>query len=244
MKKLFYVFILLMIFPSSQAQVKDYGIRLGGTLSSIGGTVFNDNEDWGSFSQITSSNTSTVGKKTPLVSLMPTFFLRYNITNKIFVQPEIGISFNGFNQKNENISRLSTSNSDIKIRFTYLQVPLLVGYEIGESNIRPYVLAGFTPAFLVSNKVSAELITTIKINGEQQKEVSESSGGADKRFDLGFTLGGGLLGFPTIPRLGAEIRYTLGIINLVDADTSGLYSYAFTAYNNTLSVALHYRFNQ
>lgn len=224
----------------------EYGIRLGGSLSSIDGGAFDDGRNWGDFTY-TIGTTSVKGTKNPLFSLNPTLFVRYYLSEKAFFQPEIGIQFIGFNQKVDKDNTKSYSNSysnlTVNIRTSYLQIPLLVGYKIGNSDYQPYILAGLTPAFLLSNKATSEYTETIQATGIQTKTASEASGNAEKKLDLGFTIGGGVMSFRSMPAFGAEIRYTTGMVNLGTTNTTGLYGYDYTAYNNALSIAVYYHFN-
>ena len=92
MKKLIYTTILFFIIYTSNAQIKEFGIRLGGSLSSIDGGSFDDGRNWGDFTY-SIGTTSVKGTKNPLLSLNPTLFMRYYLSEKAFFQPEIGIQF-------------------------------------------------------------------------------------------------------------------------------------------------------
>lgn len=242
MKKLIYTTILFFTISSANAQIKEFGIRLGGSFSDIGGTAFNDRRTWGNFSR-TSYGTTIEGSEGLLISLMPTFFARYEISEKFFFQPEVGVSFNGFNQKNVSDSKDLSSNTDIKIRLTYLQIPLLLGYKFNDGDYKPFIIAGFTPAFLLSANAKSETNTTDKSTSKQTNTVVQNSGDINKKLDLGFTIGGGVMSFRSMPALGADIRLNLGQVNLVD-DPNALYFTDYSAYNYTLSIAVYYRFSQ
>ena len=243
MKKLLCTTILFFIFYSSNAQVKEYGIRLGGSLAFIDGSAFNDYKSWGNFSYTTSSGGTMKGSNGFLISLMPTFFSRYRLSDKFFFQPEIGISFNGISQNNDSDDKYYTSNSNVKIRLTYLQIPLLLGYKFNENNYSPFITAGLTPAFLLSANAKSEVNTIDKSTGKKINTTSENSGSIDKKMDIGLTIGGGILSFPTMPTLGADIRLSVGLVNLI-ASPNGLYFDDKTAANNSISLAVYYRFNQ
>ena len=91
--------------------------------------------------------------------------------------------------------------------FNYIELPILVKAEFGESNFRPFVLAGPNIGFLIS--ISSESF----IDG-QSVGVNNSKAGY-KANDFALDFGAGMeYRITSILSLSSSVRYSLGLLNI------------------------------
>jgi opacity protein-like surface antigen len=95
--------------------------------------------------------------------------------------------------------------TEVKVKSTYIEVPVFLKLYLGSGDTRPYVMAGPTFGFLMSSNME---MSTMGIGVEVDiKEIMES-------IDYGVGFGGGIslpMGRNT---LFAEARYTLGLADI------------------------------
>ena len=112
-----------------------------------------------------------------------------------------------------------------KLTTTYIDVPLLVSYKVGESNFN--INAGLQPSVLLS----ANRKITGNGNEESQKVTDQFN-----TFDLGATIG---VGYIFDNGIGLNLGYDHGITNI---NKSSEFGSSFKAYNRVLHVGVSYAF--
>ena len=121
-------------------------------------------------------------------------FLTYNLNRQLAVQPEVLYVSKG-------------AEKDLFIitpawAMDYLEIPVLLKFAFTpDAKVRPNLFAGPAFALLLSSEVSAS---------DYSFDVADGM----KSMDVGFVLGGGL----DFKRFTFDIRYTLGLVNVIDAD--------------------------
>ncbi len=142
----------------------------------------------------------------------------------ISLQPEILYSEKGAKidmpfDEFDFFDEFGSASVDASIDLAYLEVPVLLRAGFPIPGFSPFVYAGPAFAFNLSAEMNYDIDVTV--NGMQFSE-SESEDIKDdiKSFDLGFVLGGGLeFGLPML-KLHAEIRYTMGLSNILDIENN------------------------
>ena len=130
-------------------------------------------------------------------------YAQHNITENFTIQPEIILTLKG---ASEDVNA-GTNELTFTFKFTYLEVPILLKYQlISNPNVpvRPHLFVG--PA--IALRLSAEL------EGDLNGETASESLKDYKQMDFGMVFGGGL----TIPSGGSDIlivlKYTLGLVEI------------------------------
>jgi hypothetical protein len=95
------------------------------------------------------------------------------------------------------------------VRGNYLQVPVLLQWQPGDSGLRPVLFAGPAIAFRLDATVRAEAFGMA-----EEEDVTDET----KSSDFGLIFGAGL----AFGRFGAEVRYDLGLTNIADDSASSL----------------------
>ena len=152
------------------------GVKLGIGLADIS-TTLDPYEDIKSFSA------ATVG-----------VFVTYGFRPNVSLQAELLIEERGAGEVR--------SLFKTQIRYTYLEIPILVKYRLSSSGrVSPSVFFGPAFGFLIS----AEINDLFVIKNTDIKDLM-------KGYDLSFVLGGAI----DYRRFGLDIRYTIGMINVLD----------------------------
>lgn len=98
-----------------------------------------------------------------------------------------------------------TVNHPMKIETTLLEFPLLVKYRaIRESNYRPYIVMGVTPAI--------DLAARKKIKEEDKPKIRLN------KSDVYFEIGAGLDNYLKYFKFSTELRFSYGLLNIVKKD--------------------------
>lgn len=190
--------VLILLFLASlsaTAQNRNFkvGIKAGTNLSSLSGN------------ELVSSNDPSIrigDKSTRLTGFVGGVFFR--LGSKIFVQPELLLSQKG---GNVNVFRSGAGNQEqaVKVRFTNLDVPVLLGIRIGE-------------VF----RINAGPVASLRLseNGGLQNALNEvgANGVAAnfKRVALGYQVG---VGFD-IGNINLDLRYEGNASNIIDTNTA------------------------
>jgi hypothetical protein len=131
------------------------------------------------------------------------FIGEFTLTNTIRLQIEPRYIQKG--QKSELIDPKFTSK--IISTFDYLELPILVKAEFGESDFRPFVLAGPNIGFLLS--ISSEAFY------DGQSVLVNTSKKGYKANDFALDFGAGVeYKITSILSLSSSIRYSLGLLNI------------------------------
>jgi hypothetical protein len=98
-----------------------------------------------------------------------------------------------------------TVNHQMKIETTLLEFPLLLKYRaIRESNYRPYIVMGVTPAI--------DLAASKKIKEEDKPKIRLN------KPDVYFEIGAGLDNYLKYFKFSTELRFSYGLLNIVKKD--------------------------
>ena len=96
---------------------------------------------------------------------------------------------------------------ELEYKFAYLEIPVMVKYDFGTSDIKPYAIAGPTIGYLLSATGKAS-------GGGESRE--EDMKDVIKSFDFGLGFGAGV----SVPMgdniIFLEARYTIGLTNIND----------------------------
>ncbi|HEY4303756.1 MAG TPA: porin family protein [Gemmatimonadaceae bacterium] len=121
-------------------------------------------------------------------------------------QPELTYSMKG--------AKTSESGVTGTVKLSYLEVPLLLRYEVEGGEVRPFFHAGPALALKLSCDVEAS-------SGSATASESCSDAGADaKSFDIGLMFGGGLAFKQMNHTFSVGVRYNLGLVDIADNSTS------------------------
>lgn len=90
---------------------------------------------------------------------------------------------------------------------SYIEIPVMLKFEFGANNVRPYIMGGPT----IGYRLSAEMKTSF--GGEEQTEDMKET---TKDFDYGVVFGGGVSMQMGNNTFFVEGRYSLGLANIND----------------------------
>ncbi|NJM25914.1 MAG: PorT family protein [Bacteroidia bacterium] len=118
-------------------------------------------------------------------------------------------------------------NTNEKFTINYLEVPVQARYEMGPTNFRYYVMAGPSVAYGLGGKYKAtvnysdgyfpEMTVNGKVKFGDEPEENEEDAYFDNRIDFGMQFGAGITLFQ---RVNVDVRYGLGLTDLMDDETS------------------------
>lgn len=206
MKKIVLTAVAVLGFVVSNAQEVKYGAKLGLNLSNFAGDAEDAN-----------------GK----LGLLVGGFAEIKISDKFAIQPELLFSAQGSkSEESESSSGFSSTSEDTQ-KLNYLNIPVMAKYYATE---KLFIEAGPQIGFLLSAK--SEYEDTQTFGGSTQT----TSGSTDiKEFvnstDFGLNIG---LGFNFTENIGAGLRYTSGLSNILKDAEDG---YKVTNSNIALSVS-------
>jgi hypothetical protein len=179
MKKLLSVlaigaFVALLVVPQTASAGVKFGIKGGANIANVNGDFMEGLEDW----------KSTIG-------FCGGIFLELNFGRVLTIQPEVLYTMKGAN------------TGDGKLKFDYIEIPVLLKLRIPISSVHPFVFAG--PAFGFNLKA---LIEGYKIDDMPSSDYSAVFGG-------GLQLG---------RSVHIDVRYTMGLqkLEIPDIDTIDL----------------------
>lgn len=187
--------LLLIIAVPSGAQSLDWGVRLG--TSSSGMSWHGDPCPW---TDLACGDFFTSNRDRRSVTAGAV--LQVGIRPRLSFQPELWIVRKGYERTSPTL------------HFTYAEAPLLLRYDFGDRRVRPYVIAGFTPALeLACRVISDKYFDGAEVRSYEGdcKDPHPVSGRIwTARRDVGRTVGTGLTlkGAPAAWSL--EVRYTRG----------------------------------
>jgi hypothetical protein len=167
-------FAAMLVLPQSAAADVKFGLKGGANIANVNGNFTGELSNW----------KSTVG-------FCAGIFLELNLGRILTIQPEVLYTVKG------------ADSGTGKLKFDYLEIPVLLKLRIPTGSVHPFVFAG--PAFGFSLKA---LIDGVKISDMPTA-------------DYGAVLGGGLqLG----RSIHIDVRYTMGLQKLAipDLDTIDL----------------------
>ncbi len=168
------LFALLMALPQTSAAGIKFGLKGGANIANVNGNWDEALGDW----------KSTVG-------FCGGIFLELNFGKVLTIQPEVLYTMKG------------ADTGDGKLKFDYLEIPVLLKVRIPTGSIHPFIFAG--PAFGFALKAAID---------EYQLDGMPTS-------DYSAVLGGGLqLG----RSIHVDVRYTMGLqkLEIPDLDTIDL----------------------
>lgn len=179
MKKLLSVlavgaFVALLVVPQPASAGVKFGIKGGANIANVNGDFMEGLEDW----------KTTIG-------FCGGIFLELNFGRVLTIQPEVLYTMKG------------ADTGDGKLKFDYIEIPVLLKLRIPVSSVHPFVFAG--PAFGFNLKA---LVEGVKIDDMPSSDYSAVFGG-------GLQLG---------RSVHIDVRYTMGLqkLEIPDIDTIDL----------------------
>jgi opacity protein-like surface antigen len=160
------------------------------------------------------------------------------------IQPEILYTQKGFRTKTFN----NADSRERQYTLNYLEVPVLAKIAFGSETIKGYVNAGPSLGFGLGGKrlktdLNNGVAKTEEISVQFGKEPESYTGKdefIDNRMDFGLQFGGGV-GIKLGPgSLLLDMRYGLGMSNLIDADPNQTTSDANKSQNRVIALSLGY----
>lgn len=150
-------------------------------------------------------------------------FAAYDLGDGLFARPELHLAIRRFSDK-EDITETDTDffgntvqtriESDFTSRDTFLEIPLLMGYEFSEGLS---VLAGPSVGLLLGSRMKGE--QTITIDGDSYTDSIDDSGTTGRRgAELGLALG---LHYELPMGLSVGVRYTRALTNILENNEFG-----------------------
>jgi hypothetical protein len=121
------------------------------------------------------------------------------------LSPMLGLEIDGIYA--EKGFKISDEGDSAELKLTYIDVPVLLNYQLGSGQARPFLLGGGSVSFQAGCSVGA---TSGDISASAEcDEVVEME---QKSLDLGLTVGAGI-GFN---RFSVQARYTMGMADIFD----------------------------
>jgi hypothetical protein len=113
-------------------------------------------------------------------------------------------------------AKSSDTGGDLTVKLSYLELPLLLRYDIGSGGegMRPFVHAG--PALALKLSCSFEA-TDGSANVSTGCDDENGDGGA-KSFDMGLMFGGGFAFRHMDHTFSIGVRYNLGLLNIAEGE--------------------------
>jgi hypothetical protein len=116
-----------------------------------------------------------------------------------------------------------SSTAEASIKFAYLEVPLLLRYDMNQGkSVRPFLVAGPAVALRISCNIGlgfegASLNTDCADADDGETESDDPF----KKFDAGVMVGGGISGTLSARPVSLQVRYSYGLINISTQDADG-----------------------
>lgn len=144
-------------------------------------------------------------------------FARVNMLGLLAVQPEVNFVQKGAEAKAEETFLGQTFSVEQKANLNYIEIPVLLHFN---APVVPTLLdLSFYGGPAVGFKISESTTTTV--NGVEEEDDSDED--SFKSNDFGLVLGGGVnLSSPGLPTIMLDIRYVLGLSNVLDNDPDAL----------------------
>ena len=118
---------------------------------------------------------------------------------------------------------VGAANAEASIKFAYLEVTLLLRYDMNQgASVRPFLVGGPAVALRLSCNIGlgfqgASLNTDCADNFGDEMESEDPF----KKFDAGILVGGGVSGTLSTLPVSVQLRYSHGLINIAKEDTDG-----------------------
>ncbi|ARS34448.1 porin family protein [Pontibacter actiniarum] len=188
---------------AAEAQTVTIGPRVGVNIATqrLGGDASDDDKE--AVSELLKYNTGAQFGAVVNVGIDDMFSLQPEL---LYVQK--GYKVNAFDFEDDFFSEESAP--DVKVKYSYLEVPILAKVTVGEGPLKGFATAGPTLGYLMSGKVKADEET-------EDLEVGEGF----NRFELGASVGVGLSYNVGPGALNLDVRYGHGFSGIIEDDTDG-----------------------
>jgi len=192
MKKLFNLFsvVFAMAFTTSAMAQLSIGPRVAVNFSNIAVSNLEEEPDLKSLFGLAFGAAAEVG-----------------ISETFAFQPEVLFSQHGFATEDS----LFGETLELNVRLNYLQIPLLAKFKFGSDAVVVNVVAGPHIGFGIG-----DITVETEVGGESEKESGPWEDTGFQKFDFGITGGVGVSFAAGPGDLGLDIRYQLGLSNLLD----------------------------
>ncbi len=204
---------LLIVTPAT-AQIFGIGVKGGLNFANLRGdlTIIEDDLD---FTLDLKNKTGIVvgasfsSSLVPFISLQPEIL--YSEKGARFEESET-IPLDDFGFPGQTAAATIDGTFDLK----YVEVPVLLRVGLPVPGFSPFVYAGPSFAYNLSADFKIDVAATFMGESFSETILDEDIKDDIKNFDVGFVIGGGMeFGLPLL-KLHAEIRYTMGLSNVID----------------------------
>ena len=226
MKKLIITLAAMVLATSAFAQL-NFGVKVGGNLSSISGMVSEDSSlDLGDIATVEPSQSMKPGFNAGL-------YAEYMVMPTLGVQIELNYSMQGVNTKVESSSSLLGGSTTTTQTWAanYINIPILAKLHLGP--IRAY--AGPQLGFATGMNTTTK--TVVGDNTNTQEDVVENT----NTLDLSLALGAQ---YKLTDNIGVDARYNIGMTNVFPAvkDNNGNIITEAFGKQGVLQVGVFYEF--
>lgn len=146
----------------------------------------------------------------------------YHYTERISISAEINYAFTTFKYRNTDLFGRSKDIVEFTDRQNWVTVPVLIRYSDITGRIRPYGFAGYSVNFLFSDHGNISVVNRDQKEGETALNAEDGESPSlvltDKRelFNRSVVLGGGVKFKQKLNYLFVEMRYAIGLTNVVN----------------------------
>lgn len=167
----------------------------------------------------------------PLYGVCAGVALPISLMNSFTIQPEILYSAKGYKGEKLHFEKVGNvlikSSGAAEFKLDYLDLPVLIKYNLTETVIRPNIYAGPVFSFLLNNEYTTE------------NPADKSGDLRIKSFDFGAAVGAGVNFHLSKGYIVTDFRYTFGMMDVCDTPEGG---FEYQAQNGAFTALLGYGF--
>ena len=157
-------------------------------------------------------------------------YLQLPLAGSVSLQPELHYIQKGTKFE---LSDVEIGTSEIGFKLAYVEVPVLLRFDLGSGNVRPFIVAGPSAALRASCKVSFSFggfggdtdcddAESIDDGEEVPGEPAEPIDDPFKKLDFGGIVGAGIQGSFGGRAVSAQLRYSRGFTNIAKETIPGV----------------------
>lgn len=177
-------------------------------------------------------NVNSPDSEEPLYRFSGGVALPISLMNSFVIQPELLYSAKGYKAEmlyRKKIGELVyTEKAPAEYKLDYLEIPILVKYNISDGFISPNIYAGPAFSFLINTEYTVE------------EPITEYEDLSLKSFDFGVAVGAGVNFNLLKGYIITDFRYTFGMLNVCDTPEGG---FEYQAQNGAFTALIGYGFN-
>jgi len=148
--------------------------------------------------------------------------LDYHYTDRVAISAGVNYAFTTFNYRNTDLFGRGRDVVEFTDKQNWFMIPVVLKYSVVAGRIRPYVLAGYSANLLLSDNGSITVTNRDQKVGEEGLNSEDSDSPTlvftNKRqfFNQSVVLGGGITLKQKLNYLFVELRYSVGLNNVVN----------------------------